>query len=211
MELPDLRQDYHRAALDEREIAPDPIAQFVIWFEEAVSSGLPEPNAMTLATATADGRPSARIVLLKGIDERGFVFYSNYQSRKGRELAANPFAALAFHYPALERQVRVEGRVALVSGEESDAYYLSRPIGSRLGAWASHQSEVVADRATLDRRLAELERAALVNPPPRPEHWGGYRVIPDSIEFWQGRPNRMHDRLRYQRSEGRWIVQRLEP
>lgn len=211
MELPDLRQDYHRAALDEREIAPDPIAQFVIWFEEAVSSGLPEPNAMTLATATADGRPSARIVLLKGIDERGFVFYSNYQSRKGRELAANPFAALAFHYPALERQVRVEGRVALVSGEESDAYYLSRPIGSRLGAWASHQSEVVADRATLDRRLAELERAALVKPPPRPEHWGGYRVIPDSIEFWQGRPNRMHDRLRYQRSEGRWIVQRLEP
>lgn len=211
MELPDLRQDYHRAALDEREIAPDPIDQFVIWFEEAVASGLPEPNAMTLATATADGRPSARIVLLKGIDERGFVFYSNYQSRKGRELAANPFAALAFHYPTLERQVRVEGRVALVSGEESDAYYLSRPIGSRLGAWASHQSEVVADRATLDRRLAELEQAALITPPPRPEHWGGYRVVPDSIEFWQGRPNRMHDRLRYQRSEGRWIVQRLEP
>ena len=211
MELPDLRQDYHRAALDERGISSDPIAQFLNWFEEAVASGLPEPNAMTLATATADGRPSARVVLLKGIDDRGFVFYTNYRSRKGRELAANPFAALVFHFSTLERQIRVEGRVEAVSREESDAYYLSRPLGSRLGASASHQSEVVADRATLDRRLAELEQAAQVNPPPRPEHWGGYRVAPEVIEFWQGRPNRMHDRLRYRRSDAGWIVERLEP
>ncbi len=211
MELPDLRQDYHRAALDERGIASDPVAQFLVWFEEAVASALPEPNAMTLATATADGRPSARVVLLKGIDDRGFVFYTNYRSRKGRELAANPFAALVFHYPTLERQVRVEGRVEAVSREESDAYYLSRPLGSRLGASASRQSEVVADRATLDRRLAELEQAARLNPPRRPEHWGGYRVVPDAIEFWQGRPNRMHDRLRYRRSDASWIVERLEP
>lgn len=211
MELSDLRQDYRRAALDERAISPDPIAQFLLWFEEALASGQPEPNAMTLATATAEGRPSARIVLLKGVDERGFVFYSNYESRKGRELAANPFAALVFQFPTLERQVRVEGPVEVVSREESDAYYLSRPVGSRLGAWASHQSEVVADRATLDQRLADVELSARVEPPPRPEHWGGYRVAPDVIEFWQGRTNRMHDRLRYRRTDASWVIERLEP
>jgi pyridoxamine 5'-phosphate oxidase len=211
MELPDLRQEYGREALDESQVAADPIAQFRQWFEAAVSAGLPEPNAMTLATSSAEGRPSARVVLLKGFDERGFVFYTNYQSRKGRELAANPFAALGFFYPTLERQIRIEGWVELVSPEESDAYYLGRPVGSRLGAWASHQSEVVADRATLDRRLAELERVAGTSPPPRPPHWGGYRVVPEAIEFWQGRPNRMHDRLRYRLAGGRWIVERLEP
>ena len=211
MNLPDFRQEYRRATLDEADVAPDPIAQFRAWLEEAVAAELPEPNAMTLATADRSGRPSARIVLLKGLDERGFVFYTNYLSRKGRELAENPFASLVFFYPSLERQVRVEGRVDPVSAEESDMYYESRPLGARLGAWASLQSEVVADRDTLDRRLAELEKNAEVEPPTRPPRWGGYRVVPDSVEFWQGRANRMHDRLRYRRSATRWVVERLAP
>ena len=178
MSVSHLRLDYRRSTLDESDLAPDPIAQFSSWFEDALKADLPEPNAMTLATATADGRPSARIVLLKGYDERGFAFFTNYLSRKGREIDANPFASLVFFYPTLERQMRVEGRVEKVSEEESDAYYLSRPVGSRLGAWASHQGEVVADRATLDRRLAELEARATTEPNIRPPHWGGYRLVP---------------------------------
>jgi pyridoxamine 5'-phosphate oxidase len=211
MELPDLRQEYGRASLDERDVSPDPFVQFRAWFEQALARDLPEPNAMTLATASAENRPSARVVLLKGFDERGFVFYTNLQSRKGRELDANPFAALVFFYPTLERQIRVEGRVEAISPEESDAYYLSRPLGSRVGAWASRQSEVVADRATLDRRLSELETQAREAPLPRPPYWGGLRVVPEVFEFWQGRPNRMHDRLRYRREGESWIVERLEP
>lgn len=211
MSLPELRQDYGRRTLDERDLNPDPIAQFQLWFDEAIASGAPEPNAMTLATATAEGRPSARVVLLKGLDARGFAFFTNYLSRKGHELEENPFAALCFFWQGLERQVRVEGRVEAVSAEESDAYYFSRPAGSRLGAWASHQSEVVSDRATLDRRLAELEERAESEVIPRPPHWGGYRVVPSVLEFWQGRPNRMHDRLRYRRDTDGWMVERLQP
>lgn len=209
--LPELREEYGRESLNESDLAKDPIEQFTLWFQEAVKAGLPEPNAMALATASAAGRPSARIVLLKGYDLRGFSFFTNYQSRKGRELAENPYAALLVFYPPLERQIRIEGRIETISPEESDAYYLSRPIGSRLGAWASNQSEVVPDRATLDRRLAELEKRAVSEPFPRPSHWGGYRVVPDSLEFWQGRPNRMHDRLRYRLTPEGWKVERLEP
>ena len=211
MNLPDLRQEYGRESLNEADLSPYPIEQFRLWFDDAVARGLTEPNAMTLATASAEGRPSARIVLLKGYDSRGFSFFTNYQSRKGMELAENPFAALVFFYPTLERQIRIEGRVQPISSEESDAYYLSRPVGSRLGAWASHQSQVIADRSTLDHRLAELERRAASEPFPRPLHWGGFRVVPDVLEFWQGRPNRMHDRLRYRATETGWLIERLEP
>jgi pyridoxamine 5'-phosphate oxidase len=209
--LPELREDYGRGSLEISDVSPDPIEQFRVWFQNAVDQGLPEPNAMTLATATVEGRPSARIVLLKGFDNRGFAFFTNYRSRKGRELSANPFAALLFFYVSLERQIRVEGRIEVLSSEESDAYYLTRPIGSRLGAWASNQSEVVADRSTLDQRLAELEKRALSEPFPRPSHWGGFRVVPDVFEFWQGRHNRMHDRIRYRSTTGGWVVERLEP
>jgi len=209
--LHDLRQNYGRSTLDESDLDPDPIAQFSIWFEDAVKAGLHEPNAMTLATSTPDGRPSARIVLLKGLDARGFVFYTNYQSRKGREIEANPFVSLVFLHHELERQVRVEGKAERVTAEESDEYYLTRPIGSQLGAWASEQGEVVADRATLDRRLAETEARTKTESLTRPPHWGGYRVIPSTIEFWQGRRNRMHDRLRYRLSESGWVIERLEP
>ena len=206
-----LRETYERASLDEADLDPDPIGQFRSWFELAVSRSLPEPNAMTLASATKAGRPSSRIVLLKGFDARGFVFFTNYDSRKGTELDANPFAALTFFYPTLERQVRVEGAVERVSAEESDLYFLGRPRGSRLGAWASHQSQPVADRATLDARLAALERRYPGDDIPRPPNWGGYRVIPDRLEFWQGRPNRLHDRLVYQRDGTSWRIERLEP
>ena len=209
--LPELREDYGRGSLSESDVSTDPMEQFRVWFQEALDRGLPEPNAMTLSTATPEGRPSARIVLLKGFDERGFAFFTNYRSRKGRELTANPFAALLFFYPSLERQIRVEGRIELLSSEESDTYYLSRPIGSRLGAWASNQSEVVADRSTLDHRLSELEKRALSESFPRPPHWGGFRVVPEVFEFWQGRHNRMHDRLRYRSTASAWVIERLEP
>ncbi|MDN7862583.1 pyridoxamine 5'-phosphate oxidase [Burkholderia multivorans] len=211
--LADLRINYSRASLDEADAAPDPFAQFDRWFNEALAAKLPEPNTMTLATVGADGRPSARIVLVKGVDERGFVFFTNYESRKGRDLAARPYAALLFYWIELERQVRIEGRVEKTSAEESDRYFASRPVGSRIGAWASEQSAVIDSRATLEaREKAFSERYG--DDPPRPPHWGGYRVVPDTLEFWQGRPSRLHDRLVYTRDAAAphgWTISRLSP
>jgi pyridoxamine 5'-phosphate oxidase len=210
-----LRAHYARAALSEADAHPDPLAQLERWLAEAVRARAHEPNAMTLATATPDGRPAARVVLLKGVDGRGLSFYTNLESRKAAELSANPRAALVFWWPELERQVRVEGRVERVGDAEADAYYASRPLGSRLGAWASPQSRPLADRAALDARLAEAEaRFAGAGPegPPRPPFWGGFRVVPDAFEFWQGRPDRLHDRLAYAPDgRGGWAVTRLAP
>jgi pyridoxamine 5'-phosphate oxidase len=207
-----LREEYTRAGLIESEANPDPIEQFRTWFDEALAPNLHEPNAMTLATATPAGRPSARIVLLKGFDERGFVFYTNYEGRKGEELAANPHCALLFYWGELERQVRIEGRVRSLPDQESDAYFAGRPRGSQLGAWASEQSRPVRDRDTLERRLRELEAEYEGREVPRPPFWGGYRVEPETIEFWQGRGYRLHDRLIYRRSEdGGWNRERLQP
>lgn len=211
MSLSDLRRDYARDGLLEANADPDPFKQFRLWMEQAVHAGLPEPNAMTLATGTPDGRPSARIVLLKGFDERGFTFFSNYGSRKGQELAANPFAALTFFWVELERQVRIEGRVGRVSEAESDEYHATRPRGSQLGAWTSWQSEVIAGRDVLEERLREFTLRFADGPVPRPPHWGGYRLVPEMIEFWQGRPNRLHDRLRYRLAGGAWVIERLSP
>jgi pyridoxamine 5'-phosphate oxidase len=205
------RREYSRMRLTEGELDPDPVRQFHRWIEEATLSEVPEPNAMALATATPEGRPSARIVLLRGYDERGFAFFTNYESRKGRELDANPHAALVFHWHDLDRQVRVEGRVERVSAEESDTYFQSRPACSRLGAWASRQSEVIPDRTVLEARNRALELQYPGGQIPRPEHWGGYRVVPAVIEFWQGRPSRLHDRLRYTRSDRGWLIERLSP
>ncbi|WP_321790677.1 pyridoxamine 5'-phosphate oxidase [Burkholderia pyrrocinia] len=211
--LADLRINYSRASLDEADAAHDPFVQFDRWFKEALAARLPEPNTMTLATVGADGRPSARIVLIKGVDERGFVFFTNYESRKGRDLAAHPQAALLFYWIELERQVRIEGRIEKTSAEESDRYFASRPLGSRIGAWASEQSAVIDSRATLEaREKAVSERYG--DTPPRPPHWGGYRLVPDSIEFWQGRPSRLHDRLLYTRDADTspdWTISRLSP
>jgi len=207
-----LRKEYTRAGLKESDAAPDPIAQFRRWFGEALAADLHEPNAMTLASATPDGRPSARVVLLKGFDERGFAFYTNYESRKGRELEDNPRCALVFYWGELERQVRVEGRASRVSEEESDGYFESRPRGSRLGAWVSEQSRPVESRDALEKRLRGLEAEYEGREVPRPHFWGGYRVEPEVIEFWQGRENRLHDRLVYRRSEGGgWRRERLQP
>ncbi|MCO5125097.1 MAG: pyridoxamine 5'-phosphate oxidase [Rhizobacter sp.] len=210
-DLAGLRKSYERAALDEEASAADPLQQFRGWLEQALQAELPEPNAMTLATVGADGRPSTRIVLIKGIDERGIVWYTNYESRKGRELAVHPFAALQFHWVELERVVRIEGSVSRVSADESDAYFASRPLDSRIGAWASPQSEVIASRAVLVANAAKVSAKYLMNPP-RPPHWGGFRLAPEVWEFWQGRKSRLHDRLRYRRDASKgWRRERLAP
>jgi pyridoxamine 5'-phosphate oxidase len=207
----DLRREYSRTGLHESDAHPDPIEQFRRWFDEALSANLYEPNAMTLATATPAGRPSARVVLLKGFDERGFVFYTNYEGRKGRELEENPYCALVFYWGELERQVRIEGWASRISREESDAYYRRRPRGSQLGARASAQSRPVVEREALEGRLRELEREYEGREVSRPDFWGGYRVELGEIEFWQGRENRLHDRLVYRRSGEGWEIQRLQP
>jgi pyridoxamine 5'-phosphate oxidase len=210
MSIADLRQKYGSAELVEEDAAADPFKQFARWFEDALRSELPLPNAMTLATANSAGRPSARVVLLKGVDADGFVFYTNYESRKARELAVNPYASLVFVWIQLERQVRIEGAVEKVSAEESDAYFDSRPLGSRLGAWASPQSMPLPSRLTLVSKVAAI-MLRYGTAPPRPPHWGGYRVRPDAIEFWQGRPDRLHDRLLYVKQGTRWKIERLAP
>ena len=212
MKLADLRQEYMRAGFAEADAHADPLVQFERWFRDAEAAGVSLANAMTLATVSASGAPSARIVLLKGIEQGGFVFYSNYLSRKGRELAARPLACLVFLWSDLERQVRVEGRVARVAAAASDAYYVTRPLGARLSAWASAQSETVRDRAALEQALAAMQ-AKHGEHPPRPPNWGGYRVEPEAIEFWQGRANRLHDRLLYRRAAGAagWTLERLAP
>jgi pyridoxamine 5'-phosphate oxidase len=207
------RKEYEQGSLDEATVNRDPVRQFSAWYDDAVAAEILEPEAMTLSTATPDGRPSARIVLLRGFDARGFCFFTNYESRKGKELAANPYAALTFHWANLERQVRIEGRVEKTTAVESDAYFASRPPASRIGAWSSPQSDVLADRAALEDLFA---RFTSENPDdtaiPRPEHWGGYRLVPERIEFWQGRRSRLHDRLRFRRdSSGAWVVERLAP
>ena len=206
------RHDYEKASLDESSVDGDPIRQFQAWFDQATEAGLPEPNAATVATATPEGRPSARVVLIRGFDERGFVFYTNYQSRKGREIEANPFASLAFFWQPMERQVRVEGPVVRASEAESDEYFRGRPTGSKLGAWVSNQSGVVPGREALESELEVIKRRFPTDEIPRPPHWGGFRIVPESIEFWQGRRSRLHDRLIYRRSaEGPWQVERLAP
>ncbi len=209
--IQDLRQEYTKAELLESNAASRPFEQFGRWFDEALKAEVPEPNAMTLATVDADGQPSARIVLMKGLDDRGMTFFTNYLSRKGREIAGNPKAALVFFWPDLERQVRLEGTVEKVSEAESDDYYQNRPRGSRLGAWSSVQSAVVPGREALEDRLKELASQYGEGPIPRPPHWGGYRLVPHMFEFWQGRPSRLHDRLRYRVAGGIWVVERLSP
>lgn len=212
MSLADLRKDYTLAGLLEKDLAKDPFRQFERWFQEAEAAKLNEPNAMVLCTATPDGLPSSRVVLLKGLDGRGFTFFTNYDSRKGRELAANPRASLTFPWVPMERQVIVEGKVVKISREESDAYFHSRPQGSQLGAWASPQSSVIADRKVLEDSLKAHEQKFAGQVVPLPANWGGYRVIPECVEFWQGRRNRLHDRLRYRRdADGSWQVERLAP
>ena len=208
--LADLRKSYEHGSLDEDQVAAEPTAQFTAWLDEALARGLPEPNAMTLATVGPDGRPSTRVVLIKGCDARGIVWFSNYASRKGRELEHQPFAALQFHWVELERVVRIEGRVEKVSAEESDTYFASRPLTHRIGAWASPQSETIPGRGTIVARAAEYGLKFGLNPP-RPPHWGGYRLVPDYWEFWQGRSSRLHDRIAYRLVGGQWHKARLAP
>jgi len=210
MNLASLRQEYMRAGLSESDADRDPMRQFERWFEDALRAKLPLPNAMTLATVSRDGAPAARVVLLKGVERGGFVFYTNYRSRKGREIDERAQACLVFMWSELERQVRITGRVEKVDAADSDAYFVTRPVGSRLSAWASEQSEKVASRALLEKAMAEA-KARYGDSPPRPAHWGGYRVTPAEIEFWQGRADRLHDRLLYTVSAGSWKIERLAP
>jgi pyridoxamine 5'-phosphate oxidase len=208
--IADLRKSYERAELSEDASQADPLKQFDQWLTEAISAEIPEPNAMTLATVSSSLRPSTRVVLVKGYDEQGIVWYTNYDSRKGIELAGNPFAALQFHWVELERVVRIEGRVEKTSAEESDAYYATRPLDSRIGAWASPQSQVIPGRTALVTAAAKYSAQFMLNPP-RPPHWGGYRLVPDEWQFWQGRRSRLHDRLRYRLEGGGWVRERLAP
>ncbi len=211
MAIADIRTEYRRHSLSEQDVAADPIAQFTRWFDEAVNAAVVEPNAMCLATATPDASPSARMVLLKGFDARGFVFYTDYRSRKGQELADNPRASLCFFWAELERQVRINGAVQRVSRAESDEYFQSRPLPSRVGAWTSHQSMVLIDRTALEQQLAANDARFAGGQVPLPEHWGGFRVIPEELEFWQGRESRLHDRIQFRRDAGAWVKRRLSP
>jgi pyridoxamine 5'-phosphate oxidase len=208
--IAELRKSYERAELSEDASHADPLKQFDRWLTEAIAGQVPEPNAMTLATVASDLRPSTRVVLVKGYDERGIVWYTNYDSRKGQELAGNPYAALQFHWVELERVVRIEGRVEKTNDAESDAYYASRPLDSRIGAWASPQSQVIPGRTLLVTNAARYSAQFLLNPP-RPPHWGGYRLVPQEWQFWQGRKSRLHDRLRYRSENGAWVRERLAP
>lgn len=208
--IADLRKSYERAELDENASRGDPLEQFGLWFQQALDAQVPEPNAMTLATVGEDGRPSTRIVLIKGFDARGVTWYTNYESRKGHELAVHAFAALQFHWVELERVVRIEGRVEKTSAEESDAYFASRPLDNRIGAWASPQSQVISSRGVLVANAAKIAARYALSPP-RPPHWGGYRLLPEVWEFWQGRKSRLHDRLRYRRDSEAWVRERLAP
>lgn len=211
MSIAELRKEYRLAALGEQDVDADPIVQFQRWFHEAQETKVAEPNAMTLATCTPDAYPSARMVLLKGVDARGFVFFTDYRSRKGQELTDNPHAALVFWWHELERQVRIVGAVQRITREESVEYFTSRPYGARVGAWVSHQSSIIADRDSLDRKVEEMMERFRSGEVPLPEHWGGFRVVPEEFEFWQGRESRLHDRIAYAREGGRWVRRRLSP
>jgi len=208
--LADLRKSYEREKLEEADVAQDPLEQFTRWMQQAIEAQIPEPNAMTLATVSKENRPSTRPVLIKGCDERGIVWYTNYESRKARQISMNPWASLQFHWVELERVVRIEGKVEKVSAEESEAYYRSRPLDSRIAAWASPQSEVIADRKALEKRVEEFKQKYGENPP-LPPNWGGLRLVPERWEFWQGRKNRLHDRIVYRREKGNWLRERLAP